>query len=69
VPYLSPNFPDTTNFEWNIGTTLPTDTDTDGYIKVASVNGATVTQFVTGSLISDRIKLGTLTAKYYYSRV
>ena len=69
VPYLSPNFPDTTNFEWNIGTTLPTDTDTDGYIKVASVNGATVTQFVTGSLIADRIKLGTLTAKYYYSRV
>jgi len=69
VPYLSPNFPDTTNFEWNIGTTLPTDTDTDGYIKVAEVNGATVTQFVTGSLIADRIKLGTLTAKYYYSRV
>jgi len=69
VPYLSPNFPDTTNFEWNIGTTLPTDTDTDGYIKVAEVNGATVTQFVTGSLFADRIKLGTLTAKYYYSRV
>jgi len=68
-PYLSPNFPDTTNFEWDIDTTIPADTDTDGYILIATVVGSSVTQLVTGSLNADRIKVGTATANYYFARV
>jgi hypothetical protein len=68
VPYLSPNFPDAAGFEWDIGTPTPPDTDAEGYIKVAEVNGATVTQFVTGSLWADRLKLGATTAQYFYAR-
>ncbi len=75
----SSNFPgqDNTMDEWprivSSGTEL-SDTDTYGYIKLAqltatSVPSITVNQYVTGSLYGDRIKLGTLTAKYYYSRV
>lgn len=67
-PYLSPNFPDATNFEWDIDTTIPADTDTDGYILIATVNGSTVTQIVTGSLWADRLKLGTTTAQYFFAR-
>jgi hypothetical protein len=72
VPFndtATPKFPATSGFEWNIGTPVPDDTDSEGYIRVARVNGASVTQFVTGSLWADRIKLGTDTAKYYYSRI
>jgi hypothetical protein len=29
----------------------------------------TVEQYVTGSLWGDRLKLGSLTAKYYYARI
>jgi len=68
VPYLSPNFPDATNFEWNIGSPMPSDTDSEGYILIATVNGATITQFVTGSLWADRLKMGTQTAQYYFAR-
>jgi hypothetical protein len=68
-PFLAPNFPDTTNFEWDIGAAIPADTDTDGYILIATISGTTVTQLVTGSLWGDRIKLGTLTADYYFARV
>jgi hypothetical protein len=68
-PYLSPNFPDATNFAWAISATIPADTDTDGYILIATVNGSTVTQIVTGSLWADRLKLGTQTAQYYFARV
>jgi hypothetical protein len=69
VPYLAGVFPDATGFVWAIGTTMPADTDAEGYIKVATVNGATVTQLVTGSLWADRIKMGTATATYYFARV
>jgi hypothetical protein len=69
VPYLAGVFPDATNFEWDIATSTPPDTDAEGYIKVATVNGATVTQLITGSLWADRIKLGTATATYYFARV
>jgi hypothetical protein len=69
VPYLSGVFPDAAGFEWDIGTTTPPDTDAEGYIKVAEVNGATVTQFVTGSLWGDRLKLGSDTARYYYAQI
>ena len=69
VPYSAPNFPATTGFAWNIGTPVPSDTDAEGYVRVATVDGATVTQYVTGSLWGDRIKLGTQTATYYYARI
>jgi hypothetical protein len=51
------------------GATVPADTDTYGYIPIAQFTGDVVTQLVTGSLFADRIKLGSLTARYYYSRV
>jgi hypothetical protein len=69
VPYAAGVFPDTAGFEWAIGTTMPADTNAEGYVKVATVNGATVTQLVTGSLWADRIKLGSATATYYYARI
>jgi hypothetical protein len=68
---------DNTLDEWpriiSSGTEL-VDTDTYGYIKIAqltatAVPSITVNQYVTGSLFGDRIKLGSITAKYYYSRV
>jgi hypothetical protein len=36
---------------------------------VTTPTAFSVNQFVTGSLWSDRIKLGTNTAKYYYARI
>lgn len=72
VPYSSsatPSFPAATGFEWNMGSTVPSDTDSEGYVRVATVDGATVTQYVTGSLWADRIKLGSGTATYYYARI
>ena len=69
VPFAAGLLPNPTGFEWNIGTPLPADTDTEGYIRIATVNGSSVTQYVTGSLWADRIKMGSLTATYYYARV
>ena len=51
------------------GTVVPPDEDDFGYVKVAKRVGTTIQQFVTGSLWSDRIKLGTATAAYYYARI
>jgi hypothetical protein len=51
------------------GTTMPSDTDDFGYVKVATLVGGEIQQFITGSLWSDRIKLGTQTATYYYARI
>ena len=56
---------------------LVADTDTAGYIflgtitvdNVTTPTTFTVSQNVTGSLWGDRIKLGTLTAEYYYARI
>jgi hypothetical protein len=50
------------------------DTDTYGYILLAKATEGTgpscsVVQYVTGSLWGDRIKLGSLTARYYYARI
>jgi hypothetical protein len=52
------------------------DTDDFGYIKIADVKVTVTTktvdyinQYVTGSLWASRIKVGTMTAKYYYARV
>ena len=56
---------------------IPTDVDARGYLCLGTITvddvttptTFTVNQFVTGSLWSDRIKLGTTTAKYYYARI
>lgn len=56
--------------------TDPSDTDIYAYIKIGRivVNNSTTTvtaiqQFVTGSLWVSRIKVGSLTARYFYSRI
>ena len=67
-PYLSPDYPAATGFDWAIAATMPADTDAYGYIRIATISGTTVTQIVTGSLWSDRLKLGTTTAQYFYAR-
>ena len=69
VPYLAGVYPDTTGFEWSMGDPLPPDTDSEAYIRIATVDGPTVSQYVTGSLWSDRIKIGTATATYYHARI
>lgn len=55
------------------GSALPADSDTFGYVLVAQVTNSSgvysVTQYVTGSLWGDRLKLGTATAAYYYARI
>jgi hypothetical protein len=51
------------------GTTMPSDTDDFGYVKVAKLVNGKIEQYITGSLWTDRIKLGTLTATYYYARI
>jgi hypothetical protein len=56
---------------------VPTDTDTWGFVIIGSISVDSITapttlsvnQYVTGSLWGDRIKLGTLTARYYYARI
>jgi len=68
-PYALGVFPDATNFEWDIGAAIPADTDTDGYVLIATISSTTVTQLVTGSLWGDRLKTGTDTARYYYAQV
>lgn len=71
LPYASATFPaNNTDFKWEISATMPSDTDAFGYVKVADINpDGSVTQFITGSLWGDRIKLGTNTAQYFYARV
>lgn len=59
---------------YSTGGTLPTDSDTFGYVAIAKVNEVssgvyTVEQYVTGSLWGDRLKTGTDTARYYYARI
>jgi len=56
--------------------TDPADTDVYAYIKIGRivVNNSTLAvtatqQFVTGSLWVSRIKVGSLTAQYFYSRI
>jgi hypothetical protein len=60
---------------WITGTAVE-DSDDYGYILLAQANVTVSTktvnwlsQFVTGSLWADRIKVGSMTARYYYSRV
>ena len=79
----APDFPDsdvTSNrYPVVIGGNVPytPDTDTYSYLTIGTIavdnittpTTFTVTQFVTGSLWADRIKLGTDTAQYYYARI
>lgn len=71
LPYVAPNYPaNNTDFKWEIAATMPNDTDAFAYVKVADINpDGSVSQFVTGSLWSDRIKMGTQTARYYHARI
>lgn len=59
---------------YSTGLTIPPDNDEYAYLQLAKIVKLTggafrVDQYVTGSLWADRIKLGTLTAKYYYARI
>jgi hypothetical protein len=54
--------------------TMLTDDNAYGHVLLAEVtegpsNTFTYNQFVTGSLWADRLKLGTITAAYYYARI
>ena len=75
VPYDATNkvFPAATGMEWGMSTpSIPSDTTTESYVRLATVNGPTVTQYVTGSLWGDRIQIGTgvtQVAHYYYAGV
>lgn len=59
---------------YSTGLTVPPDTDDYAYLQIAKIvqlgtGSYRVDQYVTGSLWADRIKLGVLTAKYYYARI
>jgi hypothetical protein len=83
IPSAGGAFPDTSvsssRYPLVVGGNDPllADTDTYGYLFIGTITvdsttaptNFTVNQFVTGSLYGDRLKLGTLTAKYYYARV
>jgi hypothetical protein len=84
IPSSGPqNFPDsddTSNrYPVIIGGNVPLtpDDNTYGYLTIGTITvdsitaptTFTVSQNVTGSLWGDRLKLGTLTAKYYYARI
>ena len=65
----SPEYPRIINSDTELS-----DTDTYGYVLLAVATEATgptisVNQYVTGSLWSDRIKMGDATATYYYARI
>jgi hypothetical protein len=59
------------------GDEVPDDADTWGFLLIGTITVDNVTtpttfsfnQYITGSLWSDRLKLGTNTAKYYYARI
>lgn len=68
VPYSGSTF-DPASLVVAAGATVPADTDAEGYVALAEVNAGVVTQLVTGSLWAKRIKVGSLTAEYFYSRV
>jgi hypothetical protein len=71
LPFVAPDFPtNNTDFKVEIVSTMPSDTDAFAYVKLADINpDGSVSQYVTGSLWSDRIKIGTATATYYHARI
>lgn len=59
---------------YSTGLTMPPDNDDFAYLQLAKIvklpgDAFRIDQYVTGSLWADRIKLGSLTAKYYYARI
>jgi hypothetical protein len=59
---------------YSTGLAMPPDNDEYAYLQIAKIvklpgDAFRVDQYVTGSLWADRIKLGSLTAKYYYARI
>lgn len=58
---------------YSTGGSLPSDSDTFGYVLVATVTNSggvySVDNYLTGSLWGDRLKTGTDTARYYYARI
>jgi hypothetical protein len=80
APYVFPDTDVTSNrYPQIIGgnTSYTADTDTYGYLQIGTIavddittpTVVTVTQFVTGSLWADRIKMGDETATYYWARI
>jgi hypothetical protein len=74
LPFVSPNFPaNNADFKVEIVSTMPADTSAFGYVKLADINpDGSISQYVTGSLWSDRIQVGagaTLNAFYYHARI
>jgi hypothetical protein len=71
IQFDGTNYPATGAFGITAGNGLsvPADTDSVGHIVIATITEDVVTQIVTGSLWTDRIKLGTGQATYYFSRV
>jgi hypothetical protein len=51
------------------GETVPNGDDDYGYVVLAQITDDVATQYVTGSLWGDRIKMGDITATYYFARV
>ena len=60
-------FPIEVTIETN--TSIPDDSDTEGYIVIASVSSGNLTQTLSGSVWGDRIKVGENTATYYYAGI
>ena len=80
APYVFPDTDDTSNrYPQIIGgnTSYTADSNAYGYLQIGTIavddittpTVVTVTQFVTGSLWADRIKMGEETATYYWARI
>jgi hypothetical protein len=62
------NFPITVSIA--TGASLPGDIDTAAYVLIGEMSASNVlSQYITGSLWGDRIKLGTNPARYYFARI
>jgi hypothetical protein len=71
VHFDGTNFPslDTYGVSSGYGSSVPADTDDDSYVVLAQITDDVATQYITGSLWGDRIKMGEATATYYFARV
>jgi len=71
VHFDGTNFPslDAYGVTSGYGSSVPADTDDDAYVVLAQITDDVATQYITGSLWGDRIKMGTGTATYYFARV
>jgi hypothetical protein len=70
--YVEPDYPQNPDgVSINFFATIPPDTDEFGRIALAQITGGgkKINQLVTGSLWSNRIKLGLNTARYFWARI